>query len=209
MKWQKENGHYHLFMDLYNYHKLKQKTMLDKKLKDFFATNPDAAEVHVALGTLFIDQAKANAYLGGVDKKHTVITFTREQVEPANEAQIQNVIVEKEVAAEVTKKADEEASALAAVDNDEVQKAMDAPHALTEADLEKMITEKEVILEQKHEALRNAKDEDKAKLRTEADAEFVGIIQLETALNNLSQKDVVNIEKNENNPSQEEHIITP
>jgi len=44
---------------------------------DFFKSNPTAKEVHVALGRLFTDKAKATGYLAGV-QGHIVKSYTRD-----------------------------------------------------------------------------------------------------------------------------------
>lgn len=51
--------------------------MLQAKIKEFFDSNPEASEVHSALGVLFTDKGKAQTYLGGV-KGQEVETHTRE-----------------------------------------------------------------------------------------------------------------------------------
>lgn len=52
---------------------------MKKKCIDFFATHPEATVVFIALGVLFTDSEKANAYCGGTTAK--VETITKEQVE--------------------------------------------------------------------------------------------------------------------------------
>jgi hypothetical protein len=55
---------------------------MEQKIIEFFNTHPDATEVHSALGVLFTDKEKAEAYLGGVPHGK-VETITREQSEAA------------------------------------------------------------------------------------------------------------------------------
>lgn len=62
--------------------------MLQKKVNEFFENNPEATEVHSALGKLFTDKEAAQKFLGGV-QGHTVATHTRpaiiETEEPTKE----------------------------------------------------------------------------------------------------------------------------
>jgi hypothetical protein len=53
--------------------------MLQKKLLEFFQSNPEATVVFVALGKLFTDFDAAQQFLAGVHG-HTVQTVTKEQV---------------------------------------------------------------------------------------------------------------------------------
>lgn len=101
--------------------------MLEKKLKEFFKTHPEATVVFVALGTLFTDLDKAIKYLAGVTGK-SVETFTRQQVVTADDDELQKLIVAAEKELEEKKNAENELAAINAIESKQVQELMDAPH---------------------------------------------------------------------------------
>lgn len=65
--------------------------MIQKKVTEFFGTHPEATEVHVALGVLFVEPDKANQYLAGTQNQ-TVQTITKDEAVAWQETKINGTI---------------------------------------------------------------------------------------------------------------------
>lgn len=68
-------------------------------LKEFFEANPEAIEVHVALGFLHTDIEEAKNRLKGVAADNAVKTYTKEQFEAMSEKETPAPVIENKLVA--------------------------------------------------------------------------------------------------------------